>query len=133
MSKVEIVSAQLQALQVGETQVKTDVLGATFDAAFNEGVASVPVSPGGASEEQILARIAEALAPVQAALDAQLAKDVLDEEAIKSGQDALVILQGQFDVLAQKESVETAIIAGLQNSKAQIEAALASLAGLALP
>lgn len=116
MSKVDIVSAGVAAIQVGQTQVLTDQLGVVYDAAALEQKAS----DGTLSQADLDAAVAAAQAvDAQALADAKAASDA-----------ALAGLQSQLSVLATKEGQEASVIAGLQASKDALAAALATLAGL---
>ncbi len=133
--KDDAVAAGLAAVQAGETQVLTDQLGAIFDK--GEAIGTGP----GFTQADIDAAVKAAVDPLnlQISTDAQTladsqaadAKSASDAKAVADA--ALADLQSKFDALSTKEGVEAGVITGLQSSKAQIEAALASLSALFPP
>lgn len=124
VAKEDVVAAGIAAIQAGEVQVYTDALGGAYDGGFVDGKASNPVTDVGPSEEQIQARINEAVSAAQA-VDAQA---LADAQALKDA--AYADLQKKFDDLSLKEGQESGVIAGLQGSLQAIKDAEASLQSL---
>lgn len=104
-----------------------------------EGVASVP--PADAEEQvKIDAAVAAQKAADQVVIDglnqqvADLtAKDAGDVQALTDAQAAMADLKSKFDTLAQKENIESSVIASLQGSLSQLQSAVSILSNLPLP
>lgn len=95
-------------------QAESDALGKAFDRGQENG-------GGGITEDQVQARIADAVQAAkaeQAGLDAQALAD-----AQKQGADALAALQAKFDDLQAKELLEENVVA---DAKAKVDAVQAS-------
>ncbi len=97
MAKEDIVQAGVGAIQSGVVQVYSDELGKAYDGGFQDGVASVPVSEGGFSQEQLDQAVADGVA-------AQKAADDLADAQLKA----------DFDALVSKEAVEAELIGKLK-------------------
>lgn len=126
--KDQIVQAQVAAIQSGMLQAITDGVSATYDQAFAEGVASVsPSAPstGSFTQDDVNAAVQKAVADAQA-VDAQALAD-----AKAQSDAAMADMQAKFAALSGKESVEAGEIAALQNSAAQVKAAIEALMALA--
>lgn len=121
----DVVAAGVAAVQAGEIAVLSAELGKAFDS--GEAIGTGP----GFTQADIDAAVKlaqDADAVVLAAAQAADAQALADAKVVADA--ALAALQAQLDVLVLKEGAEASVIAGLQNSKAQIEAALAALASL---
>lgn len=129
MSKDQIVSDAVAALQAGEVTV----LGGVYDSSFAEGVASVP-PPDAGEQAKIDAAVAAAVAPLNQQISDLGAKDASDLQAAadaKVASDAAIAsLQQQLSDLASAKGIEDGVIAGLQSSISSIQGALASLQAL---
>lgn len=95
-------------------------LGALYDGAFADGVASVPAGSGGFQQSDIDAAVASAQG-----VDAQALAVAQAQSAT-----ALAALQGSLDAMTAKEQSEEAILAGVQDSFGKLQAALAAFQGL---
>ena len=125
MSKEQVIADAKASFALAEDQI----LGQVFDQAQAE----VPVGGGGFTQADIDNAVAAAVAPIQAQLDAQLAKDIEDEANIQAGKDALAALQAQFDLLASKEALEAGTLADLQLAKDKLQKVLSDLMSIGQP
>ncbi len=121
----DVVAAGVAAVQAGEVAVLSAELGKAFDS--GEAIGTGPGFTQADIDAAVQAKVdADALVLAQSQADDKAAFDAAKEVADL----ALAELQKKFDDLSLKEGSEASVIAGLQSSKAQIEAALAALAGL---
>jgi hypothetical protein len=124
MGKVDVVAAQLAAVQQGQTDVLSQALGACFDAGEADG------NGPGFTQADIDAAVAAAVAPLNDQVAALQAQDAADVQVGTDAKAALADLQSKFDALSQKEGVESGIISGLQSSLATLQAIVNQLTAL---
>lgn len=128
MTKSDSVAARLAQLQQGQLQIETDSIGGAFD----DGAASVGTGGGFSQADIDNAVAAQKAADDQVLADQKAADDADKAAAVKVVQDNLDLLQGQFTALSTKEAGEEVVVKGLQDSAAQIQAALDALKALIL-
>lgn len=129
MAKLDVVQAQLQVIQAAEVQALTDGLGACYD----QGMANAGGTPGTFTQADIDAAVSAAVGPLNDQILGLTAQDQADQASLQDAQAAMSDLQSKFDALAQKENVESGIIAGLQSSLSTLQDIVSQLQSIQLP
>ncbi len=127
MSREEVVTNGVAAIQAAEVEAISNELGKAFDS----GLAEAPVGEGGISQEQVDAMIKTAvdkaiaddeLLDIQALADAKAASDLM-----------LADLQTKFDELAVEEELEKNTVKRIQDSLDEVQASFDAIKALLFP
>lgn len=149
MGKLDVVAAQKAAVLSGQDAALEGGLGACYDQGSADGVASVPASEGGFSQEQLNAAVASALAAAQAGSDQALADqkaasdaafaadEAEDEKALvalqASMQEKLDALNAELVAMTAKEQIQELAVAAVKASILEVQAAFDAIKAILLP
>lgn len=117
MSRDQIISDAVSAIQSGQLQVLQDAVGKAVDQSAVEQKAS----DGTLTQADLDAAVKSATDALNAQVASLQAQDAVDAKAASDAQAALADLQSKFNDLSQKEGLEEQQVAALQAKIDQIK------------